>query len=171
MAAIYGLFDANGELRYIGKANDPKKRLASHMRDARRRDTPVYRWIRKNGAPILEVLEDNCEDWKASERRLIAEARSRGDKLLNVADGGDEPLCPIEVRRENGRKSSGPTGYLSQVKNDKFIGLVHGIKRDFSASLRLFERRGDQAAAERMKQRMRGLAEKLPDHFPKWINI
>lgn len=103
-ASIYGLFDADGALRYIGKANDPQARLKSHLRDCRRRKTPLYDWINKHGVPEMRVLEANCEDWRESERRLIAEARQRGEKLLNVADGGDEPFCPIDVRRDNARK-------------------------------------------------------------------
>ncbi len=101
VASIYGLYDADGALRYIGKANDPAKRLASHMRDSRVRDTPVYRWIRKNGRPTMRILSTNCRDWKAEERRLIAEARGRGDRLLNVAEGGDQPACSTEQRRAN----------------------------------------------------------------------
>ena len=103
-ASIYGLYDSAGCLRYIGKANDPRKRLDGHMRDARRRRTPLYDWINKHGRPAMRVIEADCEDWKASERRLIAEARARGDKLLNIADGGDEPFCPPEVRSANGRR-------------------------------------------------------------------
>lgn len=110
MAAIYGLIDPRtGDLRYIGKAAHPGKRLLSHMRDASRRDTPVYRWIRKLASlgqqPEMLVLSE-CEDWAAEERRLIASARARGYNLLNVADGGDEPYCPHEVRSENGRRNS-----------------------------------------------------------------
>jgi hypothetical protein len=41
---IYGLFDPRtGELRYVGKARDPQKRLKGHL--AARRRTPVYDWI------------------------------------------------------------------------------------------------------------------------------
>ena len=104
--SIYALTDPRtGAVRYIGKANDPAKRLKGHMRDARRRQTPVYAWINKlvrlGMAPGLLVLEADCADWRESERRLIAEARARGDRLLNVADGGDEPHCPPEVRKAN----------------------------------------------------------------------
>lgn len=170
MASIYGLFDKSGALRYIGKANDPAKRLGGHMRDSRRRNTPLYCWIRKNGQPEMRILHDcgEGEDWRNVERQLIADARADGAKLLNVADGGDEPYCPMEVRQENGRKSAGPNGYLSRVKNEPLLGLVHQIKRDFPAALRMFEKRGQQEAAERMRQRMKVLGEKLPQYFPKW---
>jgi hypothetical protein len=108
---IYALVDPrSGEIRYIGKANDPRARLAQHIRDSRHRDTPVYRWVRKlldSGLlPTMSILEVDCSDWRKSERRLIADARSRGLRLLNVADGGDEPKCPAGVRESNGRMAA-----------------------------------------------------------------
>lgn len=111
MAAIYGLCDpVSGELRYIGKANDPQKRLKSHMRDCRHRATPVYCWIRSlDERPALVVLEADCLDWKEAERRWIAKARAEGVRLLNLADGGDEPGCSLEVRRRNAERLNGKT--------------------------------------------------------------
>lgn len=104
--SIYGLTDPrDGRVRYVGKANDPTSRLKGHLRDCRRRNTPVYAWIRKLAglglSPGLCVLEADCADWKEAERRIIAERRGAGEKLLNVAEGGDEPHCPLEVRRKN----------------------------------------------------------------------
>lgn len=106
-AEIYGLFDPRtNELRYIGKANNAQKRLKSHLRDADRRNTPVYCWIRKlrdlGLTPRMQVLEI-ASDWKEAERRLIAVSRARGDKLLNVADGGDEPYCNLGTRISNAK--------------------------------------------------------------------
>lgn len=103
--AIYGLFDDAGRLRYIGKANDPEARLKGHMRDARRRDTPLYRWIRKNGTPQMRVIARE-DDWRWAERVLVAGFRAQGCDLLNVAEGGDEPHCPTEVRARNGRDNA-----------------------------------------------------------------
>ena len=109
---IYGLYDPNtNELRYIGKANDSKKRLASHIRDARRRDYPVYRWINKllsnRQFPVMKVLlVTDSERWKEDEKRIIKETRESGVKLLNVAEGGDAPYCSRETRAANGKKNS-----------------------------------------------------------------
>jgi predicted GIY-YIG superfamily endonuclease len=108
MVSIYALCDQDGEIRYIGKANNVANRLAGHMREVGKRDYPVYRWIAKNGRPkviVLHVCEPD-EDWRDVEKRLIAEARARGERLLNIADGGDEPYCPTEVRARNGRKAA-----------------------------------------------------------------
>lgn len=105
---IYGLTcPYTGIVRYIGKANDHLKRFKSHLRDSHRRDTPVYRWIRKLASegkvPGIALLYHTWE-WRETERMLIAQYKSFGQKLLNVAEGGDEPYCSQITRAENGRK-------------------------------------------------------------------
>ena len=109
LAEIYALTDPDGSVRYIGKAKNARARLKGHMLDAKRRNTPVYCWIRKlaaNGhAPGLVVLE-SCVDWQEAEKRLISLYRSNGCRLLNVAEGGDQPFCPTDVRAANGRANA-----------------------------------------------------------------
>jgi hypothetical protein len=103
-AQIYALLcPIAGDIRYIGKANNAAKRLASHKRDARMRRTPVYDWMNKLKAdglePILIVLEE-ADDWATSERQWIAAAREADCRLLNLADGGDQPKSnPEQLRR------------------------------------------------------------------------
>lgn len=141
MASIYALTDPKtGEVRYIGKANDPEARLKSHMRDSRRRDTPVYQWIRKHGRPGMVVLASDCDDWRVEEIRLIAEARARGDRLLNIADGGDEPFCRPEVRAENGAKVA--------KKRSKHLWAAH---RKLGQHKKYFERIGNSAKVKQME--------------------
>jgi hypothetical protein len=108
VSAIYALHDpCTGEIRYIGKANDPDARLKSHMRDSLRRNTPVYCWIKKlldaQSRPVMRVMEWTS-DWQEAEKRLIAEYRIAGARLLNLADGGNEPACSRHVRASNGVK-------------------------------------------------------------------
>lgn len=129
MASIYGLYDRNGKLRYIGKANNPTKRLASHMRDSRRRDTPLYRWIRKNGVPEMRVLECDCADWVEAERRIIAAARENGENLLNVADGGDQPKCDAETRSRLGH------ALVKKLQDDPLMRRKRDIKRQLIAAI------------------------------------
>ena len=111
MVEIYGLHDPRtGALRYVGKANCSAKRLQGHLRDAKRRKTPLYSWInslgREGHLPELRLIETcDQENWRDRERHWIAKYREDGAHLANVADGGDEPFCPIEVRQENGRKA------------------------------------------------------------------
>lgn len=154
--SIYALLDKGGRIKYIGKANDPDKRLKSHMRDSAFRDTPVYRWIRENGQPKMVVLKSDCEDWRSDERALIAEARERGCDLLNVANGGAEPFCPADVRAKNGAKvaklrvSTPQKKRLYELRSE--LGRL--LKRGF--------------VSEATKAKMRGLAAKYPSEFSAW---
>ncbi|MGA0595623.1 GIY-YIG nuclease family protein [Enterovirga sp. CN4-39] len=111
-AEIYALTDpTSGAIRYIGKANDAAKRLKSHIRDSRRRNTPVCCWIRslaeRGKIPgLLVLVQCKAEDWPYLERLAIKAARDRGARLLNLAEGGDEPFCSAEVRAANGRAAA-----------------------------------------------------------------
>jgi len=115
---IYGLCDPDtGELRYIGKANNAEARLKSHIRDARRRRTPVYIWMNrltdKGKRPSLRILQTVCADeWEQAEREAIATARANGVRLLNLAEGGDQPFCSREVRSRNGSRTSQTRHYF-----------------------------------------------------------
>lgn len=157
---IYGLLDPRtGALRYIGKANDAQKRLKSHLRDMKRRTTPVYLWMRELAAegvaPKIKILDKCCErTWPDREVGQIAKARSEGADLLNVAKGGKEPHCPVAVRRKNGAKNA---------KNRN--------KRLWHCKLMLGQalKRGD--VSEELKQKMRELGARKPDMFGEWLTI
>ena len=161
MTFIYGLHHPEtGELRYVGKANHVQKRLKSHLRDARRRNTPLYCWMRTLSAPprieVLEEVED--ADWKEAERRLVAQHRANG-RLLNLADGGDEPFCPKEVRAENGRRNA----KARQI--DPARKRLWAIKQSLGRALK------DGVVAERTKVKLRAAAAKHPHLFGEWAHI
>lgn len=159
MGDIYGLYDREGRLRYIGKANDPDKRLKGHMRDCRRRKTPLYDWLNKHGTPEMRVLEVDCEDWREAERRLIAEARQRGELLLNLADGGDEPHCPVEVRQRNGRKTA------EAIHADPFAKRIWEMKRQIGRALK------EGLVSNESRAKLREAAAMRPDLFGLWANL
>jgi hypothetical protein len=104
---IYGLYcPQTGALRYIGAAVSAAERLQRHLSDSKRQFRPVHLWLRELMAaglvPEVRIL-DRVTDWDTAEREAISRARSEGHDLLNVADGGAEPHCPLEVRQSNGR--------------------------------------------------------------------
>lgn len=157
-SVIYALIDPrDGRVRYIGKAKDAQKRLKGHMRETRRR-SPLYSWIaslKKQGLqPSCEILLTCVGDWCEAEKRLIAEYREKFSDLLNLADGGDEPHCPIEVRREN-------------AKN-----LVNHPNRDFwlkKAKIAIALRHG--WVSEHTREKMRAAATRHPKLFADWANV
>jgi hypothetical protein len=169
MASIYGLYDCDGALRYIGKANDPAKRLKGHMRDRQRRRSPLYDWLNKHGLPEMRVIEQDCADWCEAERRLITDARVRGEKLLNVADGGDEPHCPVEVRRRNGRHLADmrKTGnYPAALITREAI-----IRDTYEWALAFFQARGRYDKCVEVAEKMMTYARNEPEHFSRWRTI
>lgn len=162
---LYVLRDpGTNEIRYAGKANDAAKRLKSHLRDSRRRNTPVYCWIRalaKSAAiPVLEVVQRVPRpEWEDAERALIIQLRAEGARLLNVAEGGDEPHCSPEVRAANGRKVA-----LARAE-DPIAAFIHEAKRRLGTALR------QGHVNESTKAKMRAAAAKRPDLFGAWANI
>ena len=127
LPSIYALIHPDtGALRYIGKANNADKRLAGHIRASRVRKSPLYSWIRKLAReglkPDMVILETNCADWGASERKFIASARRMGADILNIADGGNQPKCPTEVQASNGRMTVGRLNGSHHVRMLRVLG-------------------------------------------------
>lgn len=87
---IYGLIDPRtNELRYVGKANDPKKRFYRHMELAKEKKTHKDCWIsgvmRDGFSPILTILEEvPFSEWEEKEKEHIAKHKN----LVNICTGG-----------------------------------------------------------------------------------
>lgn len=162
--AIYALTEPDGgAIRYVGKANNPAKRFRSHLRDSRRRRTPVYLWINRlakaGKSPGMVVLEW-CEqaEWPDVERRLIAEHRT-GGQLLNLAEGGDQPLCPTKVRRANA------VALNARMAADPLLYRVREMNRAMAAAHKAGR------LSEKAKANLRLAAVKRPDLFGRWASI
>jgi hypothetical protein len=160
---IYGLFERDtGELRYIGKANNSEKRFKSHLRDARRRNTPVYCWIRARltNLPVVRVLSVvDGDKWQAEERRLIHEARLKSSRLLNLADGGEQPSITKEQNSKNGhslclRLKSDPS--FAELRRKKCL-LGRYIYDGFVSNVN--------------RAKLRKLAQENPKLFGTWLNL
>jgi hypothetical protein len=163
MAEIYALIDPRtGAIRYVGKANDSAKRLKTHIRASRSRNTPVYCWMRKLAdiglVPSVRVLEVT-DNWQEAERRLIDVLRARGELLLNVAEGGDEPYCSPEQRAENGRRTA------ASIHGDPFKRRIWEIKRAMAAALK------EGYLSNERRAKLRLAAQKRPDLFGAWLNL
>src|SRR5258708_1122020 len=75
------------EIRYIGKANNGKKRLASHLKDSRRRNTPLYSSLKKLSATRPPPNQSKNLSSKAIagvgfKTRMADRAAKREDALL-----------------------------------------------------------------------------------------
>lgn len=99
---IYALVCPIGKIRYIGKTNDPDKRLRRHISRAKYYETKSHaaNWIRsllKRGEkPEIRVLEEVPDggDWVSREIATISEYRALGFDLTNATEGG-EGVCGL----------------------------------------------------------------------------
>lgn len=95
---LYTLSDPrNGKIRYVGKSDNPDKRLSSHLRD--RRLSHKRTWIdglRQEGlVPTLDLLDEVPErDWEFWEQEYIRVFRAIGIRLVNMTDGGEGISLP-----------------------------------------------------------------------------
>lgn len=92
---IYSLSDPRtNQIRYIGKANNPKARLVNHCNPARYRPTYKFNWIKELRGlglkPILEILDEvPLDNWQFWEKFWIQLIKTWGFSLVNYTDGGD----------------------------------------------------------------------------------
>lgn len=94
---IYALLCPQGEIRYIGKTNNPYMRLSKHISAARSGETKHHTaaWIRsllsRGEVPAIETILEvpDGEPWQPYEIRMIAEFKAEGHRLTNSTSGGD----------------------------------------------------------------------------------
>jgi hypothetical protein len=91
---IYVLIDPEtNEIRYVGKSDNPRKRLDGHVYSNKDSNRHKLNWVRKLARnklkPVMQVIEETpYELWKERECYWIAYYRAQGCILLNVAEGG-----------------------------------------------------------------------------------
>lgn len=111
---IYALCEPGTRtVRYIGKANNPKRRLRQHLRYTIQNETHIGRWLRSlvsvGLSPALVVLAEVSRDsWQQEEIRYIRSARILGLNLTNGTDGGDG--CPNLSPEAHAKMSAAKSG-------------------------------------------------------------
>lgn len=79
------------EVRYVGKSNNPKRRLTYHLNKIKDLGTHKRNWINSlNFKPILEIIKEVPKnDWQKYEKYYIEYYISIGCNLVNWGDGGE----------------------------------------------------------------------------------
>lgn len=91
---IYSLSDPRtGEIRYVGKSDNPYNRLNEHIKKCKLSITHKNNWIKsllnENLKPIVEILDTvSIDEWGFWETYWIDTVRSWGFNLTNIASGG-----------------------------------------------------------------------------------
>ena len=91
---IYTLEDSNGNVRYVGKTSNIKKRLYFHVKNYNKSNTHKNNWIKslinKGDYPVISILDEvEYGDSAFFEIYWISQFRSWGFNLTNLTDGGD----------------------------------------------------------------------------------
>lgn len=95
---IYALKDpTTGDVRYVGKANDVRKRLSAHKKEVRLgRKHHRANWLRsllvRGINPVLEIIDEVPNEpwtWQAIEVAYIQFYRELGCDLVNTTRGGE----------------------------------------------------------------------------------
>lgn len=134
------------------------------MRDSAKRNTPVCCWIRKllkRGLQPEMRVNAVCltSRWQELERDVISQYRAYGARLLNIADGGDEPFCSRDVRAANGKLTA------KKIHSDPDRKRLWELKRNMGELLR------KGYVKEETKLKMRWLAANYPKEFGRWGSV
>lgn len=140
---IYSLEDQFGNIRYIGKANDLKRRLKGHIEKIDQHTSHKNSWIKgllnQGIKPILKEVDQVLEnEWKFWESYYIYLFKSWGFNLTNMTFGGDglsNPTNEVRDKISNSLKETYKNGYKTWNKGIK-TGLTpwnKGIKQSDEA--------------------------------------
>jgi hypothetical protein len=144
---IYALCDpVTGDIRYVGKADNPHKRFKQHI--ALREAKPTYKtkWVKSllqsGRQPLLRILEQVAiEDWQDCERQWIEICKTQGCRLTNIGDGGiggktlsAETLSPEERKRRSDTARARMQTMWDEIKAER--------KADWDEMIRTARERG-----------------------------
>lgn len=131
---IYALCEPGTRtVRYIGKADDPKKRLRDHRSSSVKKKTPLGEWLRslilRAESPDLIILRGVPVDlWEIAEERYIRLARGCGMDLVNSNGGGGGVVKhTLETREKLSAKQLGTT--RSPETRKKMSGASKGVPK------------------------------------------
>lgn len=113
---IYALLDPrDGSIRYIGKADNPYRRLANHLTPGQlRKKSRKNSWLKSlQSSGLKPYITALCciprTKWQDAERMWIAKFKAEGNRLTNGTAGGDGVCDPSpEVRAKLSARKSVP---------------------------------------------------------------
>lgn len=128
---IYGLIDPEtGEMRYVGKSDNPKVRYQYHLAD---KNTNPHKtaWIsglsKRGLKPKLVIVEEtNQKQWEERERYWIKHYRDAGAPLVNILEGGAS--FPVKIIVESWIELISP--FLSDSELAVFSELPEEKQKD-----------------------------------------
>jgi group I intron endonuclease len=146
---IYVL-ESGDDIRYVGKADHPRRRLCQHKATSGFKNPHLHRWMKKVGDVRLTVIDEvSKKNWVFWEKWYIQLFKSWGFRLVNLTEGGDgfDGYKPTPEVFEKIRKNR---AYLRGDKNPMYgkNGEAHPA----------FGRMHTEEVKKRMSERQRGAA-------------
>lgn len=147
-----------GEIRYVGKTNNPKRRLSMHKKE--NRNTRKNAWIKslsKVGLePEMEILEqfphEPDSNWQESEKFWISYLRFIGCNLTNLDGGGSSGFLKSEESRRkismsNTGKKMSPEA-IAKMKATKAANMTSEVRERLRAA-QLGKKQSQETIAKR----------------------
>ena len=130
---IYSLEYPIGNIKYIGKSDNPEIRLKNHLKEAKQKNKSYKdKWINSlPEKPFLNIIEEtNYGNWQNREIYWIKFYKDNGSKLVNGTDGGEGSNGFLGKKHSNETKeilSKVNKGKkYSEEKKEKFRGENNG---------------------------------------------
>lgn len=108
---IYTLEYPEGNIRYVGKADNPEYRFKSHIQEGLK-DTFTHKkaWLNglltKGEEPILNIIDEVPKNnWEIFEQYWISQFKTWGFDLVNSTIGGDGYVCSCPEIKEKMRNT------------------------------------------------------------------
>lgn len=132
---IYVLKDpTTGEIRYVGKSNDPKRRVTQHLQFASKFSSKTDHkncWIRelvsKNLKPVVEIIDEVALDyWQSLEAAYVQFYLEHGCPLVNGTSGGEGvEMTPAIVEKITKNNSRFWRGKKLSLEHRRKLSLSH----------------------------------------------
>ena len=138
---IYTLEFPKGNIRYVGKSDNPKRRYKTHILESESCTlTHKKAWInsllKENKKPILSIIDEvNFDDWSIMEQYWVSQFKTWGFDLVNSTIGGDGFVnSDLEVREKirntlKEKYKSGEIEVWNKGKSGISTGWTKGRKR------------------------------------------
>lgn len=130
---IYSLSDPQtGEIRYIGKSINPKKRIDNHLHIKKKSHCSC--WIQslrnKKLKPLFDIIDTvSKEDWIFWEQWWICQAKAWGFRLTNHSIGGEGHSGAKQSKESNKKRSLALKGReLGPYSDERKLAISNSLK-------------------------------------------